>query len=353
MGKFLTTCLFLFFVFKISSFANENVPKNWPWKGITFAVSLLDNNNLSNIEKINYINGNMVRLHVNLKRDLIDTKLTVSELIEKNLLIIDRALDKCKENNLTAIIAFSDFPLEDSRECHSKFQKGYWENPICIRRMLEISEYVMNRFKSRGNELTGYQFMAEPAKKMNGRRVAPKEWPLIFKTIVTLRNKIDKNRYLIYTPGPGASNKGYKNFKPLLSSNIIYNFHMYEPGSYTHQMIFKDRFRSKLVYPGWINYSYWDKEKIKKRLRFVRNFQTSFNKLVMVGEFNAVNWAKGREQYLSDLISIFKEYHWSWVFFGYVLYNGWNPDYELYNEKEKTLKNKGFKTDTWKLLKKM
>jgi hypothetical protein len=41
-----------------------------------------------------------------------------------------------------------------------------------------------------------------------------------------------------------------------------------------------------------------------------------------------VLWAKGGEQYLIDLVSIFNENGWGWDYFSATDWHGWNPDYD-------------------------
>ena len=343
----------ILFIGKNFLFASQDIPKNWPWKGITFSVSTLNGSNISKFDKIKNMNGNMVRLHINLKRDLVDNNLSVTQLIEKNFNTIDKVLDKCKEFNITSIIAFSDFPLEEASECNDKLDPRYWKNEKCLSRMNEIISMTMHRFKNRGSELTAYQLMAEPVTKVDEKGVVPDNWNRVFENIVKLRNKIDNNRYLVFTPGPWASPVGYKEMKKLNYKNIIYNIHMYAPANFTHQKIFTNRFNNWTSYPGWINLEYWNKEKLIHTLRHVKEFQDKNQDLILVGEFNAVQWANGREEYLTDLINIFDNYNWSWVFFGYVTFEGWNPDYEITNIKDKTLHYEGNSSNTWKLLKKL
>lgn len=59
----------------------------------------------------------------------------------------------------------------------------------------------------------------------------------------------------------------------------------------------------------------------------LRQFQKQHDVPVMVGEFSAVRWAEGGEQYLNDLAELFDEYGWSWHYFSATGWHGWNPDY--------------------------
>jgi len=50
----------------------------------------------------------------------------------------------------------------------------------------------------------------------------------------------------------------------------------------------------------------------------------SFNVDICIGEFSAVRWAKGADQYLSDLIDVMEENHWDWSYHAFREWPGWS-----------------------------
>jgi hypothetical protein len=49
---------------------------------------------------------------------------------------------------------------------------------------------------------------------------------------------------------------------------------------------------------------------------------------VWVGEFSAVRWASGGEQYIRDLVNVFERNNMGWEYFSFGNWHGWNPDYD-------------------------
>ena len=61
----------------------------------------------------------------------------------------------------------------------------------------------------------------------------------------------------------------------------------------------------------------------------------------------------GGEDYLKDLVAIFNEYNWSWVYFSLNGWHGWNPNYSNkrnLNWKRWREQYIGRESDRWKTL---
>lgn len=127
------------------------------------------------------------------------------------------------------------------------------------------------------------------------------------------------------SPGP------YKWLEPVDVPNIIYQVHMYMPGGYTHQGVgnsWGEKGQENLIrYPGIIDGVMVDKESLRRYLEPVREFQKSYNTHIFVGEFSAVRWAPGADQYISDLITIFEEYGWDWTYHAFREWPGWSVEH--------------------------
>jgi len=129
---------------------------------------------------------------------------------------------------------------------------------------------------------------------------------------------------------------GYVDLRPVDDRKAIYSVHFYAPHYYTHQGIDSSRvhLKGKLIYPGEMQVLEgspkirWDKEKLRKNLAPVRAFQKKHNAKILVGEFGVLRWAPGSAQWLTDAISLFEEYGWSWCYYSYGNWNGWNPSYD-------------------------
>ncbi len=91
-------------------------------------------------------------------------------------------------------------------------------------------------------------------------------------------------------------------------------------------------------YPGWIDWQYWDKKAIEEYFEPLIEFQRKHNALVWIGEFSAIRWAPGSEEYLRDCLDIFEKYGWGWCYHTYKGWQGWDPDYGSNFTKEKDVK---------------
>jgi aryl-phospho-beta-D-glucosidase BglC (GH1 family) len=108
---------------------------------------------------------------------------------------------------------------------------------------------------------------------------------------------------------------------------IIYQVHMYEPGSYTHQGVHGAMPDPLRTYPGMIDNRMADKEALRRVLQPVRDFQRAYNVHIYVGEFSAIRWAPGADRYLADCVDLFEEYGWDWSYHAFREWPGWSIEY--------------------------
>jgi hypothetical protein len=107
---------------------------------------------------------------------------------------------------------------------------------------------------------------------------------------------------------------------------------MYEPHLFTHQGIYGSP--KDVGYPGVVQGRYWDKAVLESVLSPVAAFQRRYHVPVWVGEFSALRWAQGGEQYLADLTELFERSQWGWCYFNVGFWHGWNPEYDNVYESE-------------------
>ncbi|MBR0057344.1 MAG: cellulase family glycosylhydrolase [Kiritimatiellae bacterium] len=96
---------------------------------------------------------------------------------------------------------------------------------------------------------------------------------------------------------------------PLALTNVIYQVHVYNPYHYTHQGVHRP-VDAPVAYPG----PGMDKDYIRRILAPVRAFEKRHGAKIYVGEFSAIAWAPGAENYLRDCIDLFEEYGWDWTY---------------------------------------
>ena len=109
----------------------------------------------------------------------------------------------------------------------------------------------------------------------------------------------------------------FRYLSPLAMDNVIYQCHMYEPTLYTHQGVAGNALSDggkPLAWPGEWRGETWDKERIRRELEPVVEFQRRHKCRIYVGEFSAAAWAPGAENYLRDCIDLFEEHGWDWTY---------------------------------------
>jgi len=178
--------------------------------------------------------------------------------------------------------------------------------------------------------------------------------------------EINPRIWLVVEPCPWGLSSNYKHFQPVDDPYVIYDVQFYDPHSYTHQRVHppaKDLtegqlayLKGKLDYPGDLRMfpgsptERWDKDKLRERLKPLRDFQKKHKVRVLVGEFGVIRWAPGRAKWLSDAIGVFEGFGWDWVFHTIVGWNGWNPTFG--SNDHSTCEPNGYRdTERFKILK--
>ncbi len=130
--------------------------------------------------------------------------------------------------------------------------------------------------------------------------------------------KIDPETPVIVESNALCAPSAFAYLKPLPLKNIIYQVHMYQPMAFTHQGVHGAP--RGIVYQGGIQY-------LRKILEPVRQFQQKYGAVIYCGEFSAVRWAEGAEQYLRDVITLCEEYNWSWTYHAFREWHGWSVEH--------------------------
>lgn len=201
-----------------------------------------------------------------------------------------------------------------TRECNLFFEKEYEEYfYACWRK-------IATRFRGRP-EIFGYDLINEPVQH---NPTACDYLTLQRKAAEAIR-AIDPDTPIIIESNEMDAPQAFWYLKPLKMDNIIYQVHMYLPGSFTHQL--GDRPKD-----GWRGYPDesrgWNREFLREQLKPVREFQRKTGCRIYVGEFSAVAWAPGADAYLRDCIDIFEEYGWDWSYHAFREYDGWSVEHE-------------------------
>ena len=122
-----------------------------------------------------------------------------------------------------------------------------------------------------------------------------------------------------------ASQGTFADLVPLALTNVIYEVHMYEPDDFTFQRLLGARMWTA-SYPD--ESKGWNRDGLARRLKPVRDFQRKYGAKIYNGEFSAVAWAPGAENYLRDCISLFEEYGWDWSYHAFRESSAWDVEKE-------------------------
>lgn len=181
---------------------------------------------------------------------------------------------------------------------------------------------IATRFRGRKG-VYGYDLINEPTQT---RRALPgcDYWNLQRRAAEAVR-AIDPDTPIIIESNAWDDPEAFVYLSPLAMDNVIYQAHMYRPHEFTHQGVHGDWKKAK-----WPDAAKgWDRERIRKTLRPVLEFREKHNARILIGEFSAITWAEGAENYIADCIALFNEYGFDWTYHAYREWNGWSVEHEV------------------------
>lgn len=253
---------------------------------------------------------------------------------------LDTVLIACKQYGIKVVIDLHSIPGgRDNSGTKIFYDKQYNDHFIAIWQTI-AHRYIGNQ------TVWGFDLMNEPIQNN-----PPSEDMDYIQTQIraseAIRN-IDKKTPIIFEVDDWDSATRFISLSPIPVSNVIYEVHMYQPGTFTHQGVINNN--TNIIYPGFINGNYYDKNTLKGILQPVRDFQLRYHVPIYVGEFSAIRWAPGAAQYLNDCIGIFEEYGWNWTYHAFREWNGWDVEYENGTSKTAPPKRATQDTDRKKVL---
>lgn len=308
----------------LNTFADEaSIPDGWPWRGVSIAFPGSSTEDVERYKK--NLDLNIVRLNVNVRQYAKSKNISKEQAWESAMLWTDSMLDACARLGIRATVEVNQFSLDPAHPERMNTPR-YWDDENMLNELYWVAGRLAERYASRGAELAAYQVLSEPLILRNGRATSPPKWRHVLDRIIAEIRMFDKERWIVVSPGPGGGPHGYESFVPSSDRYLIWGAHMYLPHAFTHQGI-----KGKAMgggYPGMNGWKYWDKDSLRAALEPLKQFQKQYPGPVFIGEFSAVRWAAGGEQYVIDLASIFDEYNWGWTYFSATGWHGMNPDYD-------------------------
>ncbi len=239
--------------------------------------------------------------------------------LERALKQFDAMIPVCRELGLNILLDLHSPPGgRDPKLNWRLFNEKQFQDAF-----LSVWEMMANRYKNE-TQIMGYDLVNEP----DDRDVIPglMNWhDLAIATVQRIR-AIDSQHSIIIEASPKGAFDTLPNFEPIPFDNIIYSFHMYQPGMFTFQNLNSND--TPLYYPGVIHGIMWNKDQLRTALQPNVDWQKRHNVSIHVGEFSAVRWAPGNStvNYLSDCIDLFEEFGWNWDYHAFREFQGWNVE---------------------------
>lgn len=328
-----------------------DLPKNWPWRGICVESKSC---RPTDIDYLASVNVNFIRVQLKpVKRTLRDGGDPIGNFY-KEIAWADSMLDQIKKHNMTAILAFNYLVLDPKLDVDDKSAE-FWSKKSFIDSSYKMVSIIAKHFKVRGDELSAYEVVGEPAIQGKLKAEIPPQIETFYQEVLKAIRVHDRQRWFLLTPGPWGRPTNYKDFKPYAIKDpyLIYGAHMYIPDPFTHQGI-KNRPKG-LKYPGNIKGDLYDKNMLEKKLEFLTQFEKKHGYPVYIGEFQASRWSEGGNIWVKDVLEILDAKGWSWSYFAYKAgQEFWDPYYDVINKKGPSAKWEfeyvGPEAEVWKYM---
>ena len=206
--------------------------------------------------------------------------------------------------------------LREDRQMSMFFEEKYADA------FVELWRTIARRFAGRPG-IYGYDLINEPVQ--DDRGLSGGDWYDLQVRAAKAIREVDPVTPIIMESNGADSPTTYGHMRAVDLPNVIYQAHMYIPGDFTHQGV-KGRDQWKPCrYPD--PNKGWNKSYLRRQLQQVRDFQLRHDARIYIGEFSAIAWAEGADQYLRDCISVFEEYGWDWTYHAFREWSGWSVEH--------------------------
>ncbi len=186
---------------------------------------------------------------------------------------------------------------------------------------VETWRTIASRAKGNDDVIYGYDLVNEPKQFLPGVT----DYFAIQKRAAEAIRAIDPVTPIVIESNMMDAPEQYPYLPALELPDVIYQIHMYIPGGYTHQGLGSAHSSLRPKYPD--PERGWDREYLKRALRYVHEFAERHGARIFVGEFSAMCYAEGADKYLEDCISIFNEYGWDWAYHAFREWEGWSVEH--------------------------
>jgi endoglucanase len=242
--------------------------------------------------------------------------------LESSLAKLDQGLAWAKENGVMVVVDLHSPPGgSESAGGYQDAGRNFFASPSAQARFIQAWREMAARYKGNA-QIWGFDLVNEPMD--SGVTEDCLDWNALALEAGKAIREIDPDRTLIVEPATGGGAEGFDSLIPLPLDRVVYSFHMYEPGDFTHQGVYSP---IGPVYPGIIEGKKWDRAALKEAMKPAIDFTARYRVQLYVGEFSAARWAKGADRYLDDLVSIFEEEGWDWSYHAFREWDGWSLEH--------------------------
>ena len=253
----------------------------------------------------------------------------------------------CAANNIKVIIDLHVTPggyIYDGSQRIFVYQQDYKD-------LLSIWKSMATAFKG-NSTVWGYDLCNEPidgtvGAKTNtltgGSIVYYKTWNQIYPSVTTTIRSIDNTIYdgfsndyqhAVIVEGlcpPNNPIQYFPNLVALPGKGVVYSVHDYDPSTYTGQGLSGYPAIGTYAWPYTAGSVTYNSQWLANDLLPVRNWQLKQAAAghpcqIFVGEFSALRWQMGSQEYLNELISLFESYGWDYTYHSFRGWEGWNPE---------------------------
>jgi aryl-phospho-beta-D-glucosidase BglC (GH1 family) len=239
--------------------------------------------------------------------------------LEETMAEVDRLLPLCEKLGIRVVIDLHTPPGGSESGQWAMFQQEAYQ-----KKFIAVWDKLAAHYKDKPS-IWGYDLVNEPVEGKVADGLM--DWRTLAEHVAKRIRAIDSKRAIIIEPGPHGGWANLPFFEPIPVPGIVYSIHMYEPMFFTHQGVL-DGMPAGVSYPGPIRGEFWDKEKLRKTLETVRDYQKDYNVPIYVGEFSAPRWAPedSAAHYLRDCIALFEEFGWDWSYHAFREWHAWNVE---------------------------
>lgn len=181
---------------------------------------------------------------------------------------------------------------------------------------------IARRFKGHP-AVCGYDLINEPVQTYNAVGSLG-YWTLQAKTAERIR-AIDPVTPIYIESNHADSPRAFADLAVLKLKDVVYQVHLYAPMEFTHQGVNRAKPHVPTKWPD--ESKGWNRDFLREKLAPVRAFEQKHGAKIYVGEFSAIAWAEGAENYLADCIALFDEYGWDWSYHAYGEFEGWSVEH--------------------------